>query len=138
MGVGKFAPVRDVETPVHDFRARGSFDSDAERASFLDCGIAPRRHSWEANLHVKDGESGGNRDPVPLVQAVQRHLVAQCLKGQQRELVIPALGFLQGQNVNVRPLQERSGSVDAGPNGVDVPGCDPHTPTITGWRGDLG
>ena len=46
------------------------------------------------------------------------------------ELLVLALGLLQGEHVDVLPLQEGLDTVDAGADGVDVPGSDAHRPSL--------
>ena len=70
------------------------------------------------------------RHAVPLVDAGDGDVVAEGLQAHQRQLVLAGLGLLQREHVDVVALQERLDAVDAGAEGVDVPGGDAHPPTL--------
>ena len=53
-------------------------------------------------------------------------LVAERLEPVVGELVVARLGLLQGEHVDVAALQQGLDAVDAGADGVDVPGGDAH------------
>src|SRR5690606_15970624 len=80
----------------------------------------------EADRDVLDGQPGDDRDPVPLAHAVVRHLVPGHLEGQVRELVVAALRLLDRQDVGAGAVEERQDAVEAGTDGVDVPGGQAH------------
>ncbi len=77
---------------------------------------------------VLEPDPADDRDAVPLVRAGGRDVVPQGLEAHQRQLVLAGLGLLQRQHVDVVALQERLDAVDAGAEGVDVPGRDAHGP----------
>ncbi len=62
-----------------------------------------------------------HRDPVPLIQTVDKHLVSGSFKSGGRELIVAALDFLHRQNVDVFAFQERRHSIQASANRVHVP-----------------
>jgi hypothetical protein len=51
-----------------------------------------------------------------------RDLVAEGVEHHLGELIVPALGLLQREDVDVVPLQERRHPVGPAADGVDVPG----------------
>ena len=57
-------------------------------------------------------------------------VVAECLQAHQRQLVLAGLGLLQREHVDLVSLHERLDAVDAGAEGVDVPGGDAHLSTL--------
>ena len=57
-------------------------------------------------------------------------VVARGLQAHQRQLVLARLGLLHGEDVDVVPLEEGLDPVDAGAEGVDVPGGDPHPASL--------
>ena len=79
---------------------------------------------------VGEPDARGHRDPVVLMQAVARDLVARGGEPVRRELVRPALDLLHRQNVDVGSLEEVDDPVDSSPNRVDVPGGEAHCSTV--------
>ena len=59
-------------------------------------------------------------------------LVARGFEGFDRELVGAALDLLHCQGVDVLTLQEGQDAVDAGADGVDVPGGQAHGSRVAG------
>ena len=57
-------------------------------------------------------------------------LVAEGLSRSVGELVVLGLGLLDGEHVDVAALQPGLDAVDAGADGVDVPGRDAHRPSL--------
>ena len=84
-------------------------------------------HAVEADLHVVEADAGGDGDAVPLVEAVVGHLVAERLEPVEGELVLARLGLLDREHVDVGALEPGRDAVDAGADGVDVPGGDAHS-----------
>ena len=80
------------------------------------------------------GEPADASQRTTVLGAVHGQLVARRLEGPSGELVRPALGLLQGQDVDVLPLQEGDDAVDSGADGVDVPCCQAHTGRVPGPR----
>ena len=116
------AAVRDVERP-HAYAV-------AQRADGARLGrdrLAPARHPVEADLHVVETDPRDDGDAVPLAQPVVGDLVAESLEPLERELVGARLGLLDREHVDVAALEPGGDAVDAGSDGVDVPGGDAHS-----------
>ena len=90
-------------------------------------GLAPAGHPVEADPDVIEADPRDDRDAVPLVEPVVGHLVAERLEALERELVSARLGLLDGEHVDVAALEPGGDPVDAGSDGVDVPGGDAHS-----------
>ena len=75
---------------------------------------------------VLEPDAGDDGHAVPLDEAVVGHLVAERLEPLDRELLVLALGLLDGEHVDVAALEPGLDAVDAGADGVDVPGGDAH------------
>ena len=119
------AAVGDVERPDAHPAAGG-----ADRAGLGGRGVAPPGHVGEADLDVLEADARQQRDAVPLVEPGDGDVVAEGLQAHQRQLVLAGLGLLQREHVDVVSLHERLDAVDAGAEGVDVPGRDAHPPTL--------
>ena len=119
------AAVGDVERPDAHPAAGG-----ADRAGLRRHGVAPPGHVGEADLDVLEADARQQRDAVPLVEPGDGDVVAEGLQAHQRQLVLTGLGLLQGEHVDVVSLHERLDAVDAGAEGVDVPGRDAHPSTL--------
>ena len=89
--------------------------------------LAPAGHAVEADLDVVEADARGDGDAVPLAEAVMGHLVAEGLEPLERELVLAGLGLLDREDVDVTALEPGGDAVDAGADGVDVPGGDAHS-----------
>jgi hypothetical protein len=63
------------------------------------------------------------------------HLVPGGLERGVRELLVTTLGLLDGEHVDVPPLEEGDDAVDAGADRVDVPGGQAHAQEGTGGCG---
>jgi hypothetical protein len=55
------------------------------------------------------------------------HLVAEGLEPLERELVLAGLGLLDREDVDIGAFEPGCDAIDAGPDGVDVPGGDAHS-----------
>ena len=80
----------------------------------------------ELCLDVLKAEAGDDGNAIPLIQAVMGDLVSQLFKSSGGELVVLALGFLDGQDINVIPAQHFHHSVEASSSRIDVPDTDSH------------
>ena len=101
--VGQAAPVRHVQAPHPDAAA-----GRPERARLGDRRVAPRRACpGKPSCDVGQPDPGGDRDAVPLRVADVGDLVAERLERVVGELVVAALGLLQGHHVDVAALQPR-------------------------------
>ena len=109
MRVVKLTAVGYVEAPDRERGRRalaglehpGHVDGDAQRARLYRGGLSEAGLVRKVIADVRDGEAGGDGDPVPLVEAVDGHLVAGLLKGGGGELVGPAFDLLHGEDVRV-------------------------------------
>ena len=77
-------------------------------------------------LDLKNRSARGYRNTVPLIQAVNPNLVPCFGELVDGELVGLALDFLHRQYVCARAFKESDDAIDAGADGVDVPGCKSH------------
>src|SRR5690606_8961391 len=116
------AAVGDVQAPHPHPAAHG-----AERAGLRLRRVAPAGLSGEADAHVVQPHPGGDRDPVPLRQPVVGDLVAEFGEDLGRELVVPALRLLEGDDVHVAPLQPGGDALAARPHTVHIPRRQSHT-----------
>ena len=77
-------------------------------------------------MHIVDADPTGDRNAVPVVDAVVNDVVARLGEGIERKVVVTALGFLQEHHVG-RPVgRPRNDLIDPGADRVDVPRGDPH------------
>ena len=120
--------------------ARGrisAVDGDAD-GSGLDGQIGTLVALEEAGLagevagDVLHRESTGEREPVPLVQAVRLDVVAGGLERLDRELLGLALDLLHAEHVDVLADEPLDDPADSGADGVHVPGRDAHGIVPTG------
>ena len=124
------AEVRVVERAAVGHVERPHAYAVAERADGAGLGrrgLTPARHAVEADADVVEADARGDGDAVPLAQAVVGHLVAEGLEAVERELVLAGLGLLDREHVDVGAFEPGGDAVDAGPDGVDVPGGDAHS-----------
>src|SRR3546814_3688909 len=85
-----------------------------------------------AHQDVLDPDAADQRDTVPLAEAGRGDLVAHGLEAHQWQLVHLGLGLLDSEYVDVVALQECLDAVDAGADGVHVPGGDAHVMNLCG------
>jgi hypothetical protein len=80
----------------------------------------------ETDLHVVQAHAGGDGDPVPLVEAVEGHLVAAVVEDLARELGVLALELLDGQDIRVRAVEPGADPLSPGSDRVHIPVHDAH------------
>ena len=119
------AAVGHVQAP-HPHPAAGRAQRPGLRRRFDLRLVTPRRLTLEADLLVIDAHPRRDRHTVPLVEPAVHHLVADRGERHGGELVVGALGLLHRQHVDVGALQPVRDPVDAGADGVHVPGGQPH------------
>jgi hypothetical protein len=88
-------------------------------------------HAGKGMFHVGELLPARDRDTVPLRVPVVGDLVAERGEPLGRELVVLALGLLQGQDVDVAALQPADDAVDPRASGVHVPGSQTHAKNRT-------
>src|SRR5699024_9667118 len=101
-----------------------------QRPGLEHTGLGPGGLACETAPYAVDPHPGDHRDPVPLVDAPVRYLVSGGLEGQERKLLVGALGFLDGQDVHVMAFQPAQHTLGPGPDGIHVPGSDSHGATV--------
>ena len=122
------AAVGDVQAPDPDAAAGG-----ADGAGLLDGVLAACRSRAGPGSRRSTSsrpDPGGDGDAVPLVDAEVRHLVAHALEELPRELLVLALGLLDGQDVAVGALQPGLHPVGTGTERVHIPGRNLHSPNL--------
>ncbi len=112
------SPVGSVDRPAPDTSAgRG------DEAGLIERG---RDRATETPLHIVDADPTGDRNAIPVVDAVVNDVVARLGEGIERKVVVTALGFLQEHHVG-RPIGRPGDDlIDPGADRVDVPRGDPH------------
>ena len=112
------SPVGNIDRPASDASAgRG------DEAGLIERG---RDRATETPLHIVDADPTGDRNTVPVVDAVVNDVVARLGEGIERKVVVTALGLLQEHHVD-RPVgRPRNDLIDPGADRVDVPRGDPH------------
>jgi hypothetical protein len=78
-----------------------------------------------STLSKPDAGSDGNT--VPLVHAEVRNFVTHALKELPREVLVLALGLLDGQDIAVAALKPGFNAVGTGTEGVHIPGSYLHS-----------
>ena len=112
------ASVGNVDRPAPDTSAgRG------DEAGLIERG---RDRATETPLHIVDADPTGDRNAVPVVDAVVNDVVARLGEGIERKVVVTALGFLQKHHVGCPVGRPRNDLIDPGADRVDVPRGDPH------------
>ena len=123
------AAVGHVEAPdAHAAAGRGDGRGLLDRVL---AALAEDRLVFEGPLHVLQAYAGGDRHAVPLAQAEVRHLVAVVLEQLPGEVLVLALGFLDGQHVHVGAAQPGLDAVGAGADRVHIPCSDLHPPNLS-------
>ena len=123
--VGQRAAVGHVQAP-HPHAAAGGAERPRLGRRVQPLLRRPGRHAREADLDVLDAHPGQDRDPVPLRVADVGDLVPDRVEHHLGELVVPALGLLQRDDVDVAALQPGRHPVGSAADGVHVPGRQAH------------
>ena len=121
------ATVGDVERPDPHAAAGG-----ADRPRLRRERVAPVGHPVEPDLDVLEPDPR-DRCATPFHWLTGRGGPPRSRAPSNRslgELVVLALGLLDGEHVDVAALQPGLDAVDAGADGVDVPGGDAHRPSL--------
>ena len=128
MRVVERASVGNVDRPAPDTSAgRGDETGLIERG---------RDRATETPLHIVDADPTGDRNAVPVADAVVNDVVARLGEGVERKVVVTALGFLQKHHVG-RPVgRPRDDLIDPGADRVDVPRGDPHSSGLYAFLAD--
>src|SRR5699024_8801751 len=111
------APVGDVQAP--DVYPAADSPQGPWLGDVFEGGLA-----CETALNAVEPHTGKNGDAVPLVDAPVRHLVSGGLEREEGELLVSALGLLDGQDVHLVAFQPAEHALGPGPNGIHVPGSD--------------
>lgn len=85
-----------------------------------------REQGVEAHLDVLHRLSADQGDAVVGLLSADGAVVADLLKGLQREQVVADLGLLQAEHIRFMGLQPGQHLIQAGPHGIDVPAGDAH------------
>ena len=80
----------------------------------------------EAGHHVVEPDPAQDGDAVPAALAVVHRLVAERREGQRREGGVGQLGLLHADDVGLALGQPLLDPLEAGVEGVDVPGREAH------------
>ena len=119
------AAVRNVQAPDADAAAGGSYG--AGLLGRVLAGFAESRLVHEGALNVVQAHTGGEGHTIPLGDAEVRDLVTHALKEFPGEVLVLALGLLDGQDIAVAALKPGFYAVGSGTEGVHIPGSYLHS-----------
>ena len=93
--------------------------------------LAEGRLVHEGAFHILQTHAGGNGHAVPLAEAKVGHLVAVVFKELPGEVLVLALGFLDGQHIRVGAAQPLLHTVGTGTQRVHIPGSNLHVSKLS-------
>src|SRR5205823_14945531 len=112
--------VRHVDAHHADAGAGGRYEAAAV--------IGPAVFAREAGADLVETDPGGDADAVPCSEAVVSDFIAELTEGEQRNELVGQLGLLHAEDVRLLVRSPGQHAIEAGLEGVDVPGREPHRP----------
>ena len=125
-------------TPVGDVKAPDTYavTGRGNGPSLLNGIFATFTERWladEGALNICKPHPGGNRDTIPLAETEMCHLVPVVFEKFPREVLVLALGFLDGQHVGVGAAQPVLYAVGTGTQRIYIPGSNLHLSKLSSY-----